>query len=236
MRLVEHYDQKYGGKQALPAPIAIVDRPRNRFEMLVKVASSGRGRYLEIGAGSGASLLTLEGVYDSLVGTELSPARAAQLAETFAGHENVKVVRHDIERERLDYPDGHFDTVAMCAVIEHLMDPIGALRELHRVLAPGGRLLLDTPNIAKWTRRIKLMAGYFPSTASLDEGLVAYDRKTPTDLHDEGHFHYFTYRSLTKICRERIGFRTVERHGYGRTELSRRLPTLFSDVFIVAAK
>ena len=236
MELVDHYDHKYGGKQELPKPVAVVEHPRDRFEMLVKIAAAGRGRYLEIGAGAGAALLTLEPIYDRLVATELSPARAQQLAASFAGHDKVTVIRHDIERERLDFADGTFDTIAMSAVIEHLLDPIAALRELYRLLTPGGRLLLDTPNIAKWTRRLKLLAGYFPSTASFDEGLTSYDGKTPTELHDDGHFHYFTFRSLAKICRERVGFRDVERHGYGRTMLSRRWPTLFSDVFLVAIK
>jgi SAM-dependent methyltransferase len=204
--------------------------------MLVKVASQASGRYLEIGAGNGSTLLSLEGRYDVLVATELSPARAKDLERVFATHPKVTILQHDLEAEPLPYPDGHFDTVAMSAVIEHLIDPIAALRDLYRVLRPGGRLLLDTPNIAKWTRRLKLLVGYFPSTASLQEGLVAYDRKTPTELHDEGHFHYFTFRSLSRICQERIGFSRVDGLGYGRTRLSRAWPTLFSDVFVVATK
>ena len=43
-----------------------------------------------------------------------------------------------------------FDTVLLCEVIEHFVaDPVFALGEIHRVLAPGGRLLLTTPNVAR---------------------------------------------------------------------------------------
>lgn len=237
MSLTDHYDRKYANQAKTPASIARVEKPADRFEMLVATgATAARGRYLEVGAGNGATVLALEPLYDELVVTELAPVRVRDLEQLFAGHSRVYVLRNDIERERLPFPDAHFDTVAMSAVIEHLVEPIGVLVELNRVLKPGGRLLLDTPNIAKWTRRIKLAFGVFPATASVDEGLLAYDRKTPTDLHDEGHLHYFTFRSLRRICIERAGFSRVEQHGYGRTFLSRRWPTLFSDVFLVATK
>jgi len=44
------------------------------------------------------------------------------------------------------------------------------------------------------------------------------------------------FRSLRRICIERAGFTAVEQHGYGWTPLSRRWPTMFSDVFLVATK
>ena len=56
----------------------------------------------------------------------------------------------DVETQPLPYPDGGFDTVLLCEVIEHMVsDPVFVLREIHRVLAPRGRLLLTTPNVAR---------------------------------------------------------------------------------------
>jgi SAM-dependent methyltransferase len=48
--------------------------------------------------------------------------------------------------KRIAVCGGLFDTVISCETIEHLADPVQALRELHRVLRPGGCLLLTTPN------------------------------------------------------------------------------------------
>ena len=203
----------------------------------------GGGRYLEIGAGSGNIALTLLERHEELVLTELSNNRVKELEKLFKEHKKVNVIQHNIDTTTLDYPNNYFDTVVMVAVIEHLLDPISSLKELSRVLKAGGRLIIDTPNIAKWTRRLKLLFGYFPSTASLDEGLLSYDRKVPTDLYDDGHLHYFTFRSLSKLCVERCGFSKVERLGYGSWDsvrspslLCRMFPTLFSEVFIVAYK
>lgn len=244
-RLVKHYDEKYSrSSYTLVKPAPIVHRPRDRFEMTALISSNSvGGSYLEIGAGSGNIALTSLEKYDELVLTELSNVRVNELSKLFKDHAKVKVIQHNIDNDALDYPDAYFDTVVMIAVIEHLVDPIGCLKELYRVIKVGGRLIIDTPNIAKWTKRIKLLLGYFPSTASLDEGLLSYDKRGPTDLYDDGHLHYFTFRSLSRLCIERCGFNQVKRFGYGSWDsarspsfLCRFFPTLFSEVFIVAYK
>ncbi len=63
---------------------------------------------------------------------------------------------------RLDFPDESLDLVSMLAVIEHLKSPQDMVREIHRVLRPGGRLVLTTP------KRVasRLIAIY---TAGIDE-------------------------------------------------------------------
>jgi SAM-dependent methyltransferase len=191
---------------------------------------------LEIGAGDGATMLSLLDYYVRLVGTELSPIRARQMQLLFAENPKVEILVNNIEQDGLPFPDSTFDTVAIVAVIAHTIEPIGVMREIYRVLKPGGRAIVDTPNIAKWTRRLKLVAGYFPSTASLQEGLIHYDLKTPTDLHDEGHLHYFTFRSFGRIACERVGFERVELCGYGKTLLHRLWPEMFSELCVLLHK
>lgn len=47
--------------------------------------------------------------------------------------------------DKLDFPDSYFDYVTMLAVIEHLEQPEKIIREIHRILKPGGKLIFTTP-------------------------------------------------------------------------------------------
>ncbi len=74
----------------------------------------------------------------------------------------VHFLRHDVA-DPLPYPDGHFDYVFSIEGIEHLQSPWTFARELCRVLKPGGRLFLSTPNTFSVDARLKyLIGGYFP--------------------------------------------------------------------------
>jgi ubiquinone/menaquinone biosynthesis C-methylase UbiE len=48
--------------------------------------------------------------------------------------------------EELPFDTGAFDAVVCCDVLEHVTDELAALNELYRVMAPGGTLVLSTPN------------------------------------------------------------------------------------------
>ena len=246
--LAVHYDTKYAREPEADraSQLVVPGRvPRNRFEACVRTFPRlfAGSDVLELGAGSGnvaLSLLAAGLACRSYTVSETSEPRLEGLRRR-QDDPRLRVARIDAEQvpEELF---GRFDAVIMVALIEHLVDPLGSLQRIRRLLRPGGFVYLDTPNVAKWTRRLKLLAGRFPSTSSRDEGLTGYDGQ-PVTLHDEGHLHYFTYRSLSRLLLERCGFSRLEKHPYaagGRLgpgvahALARIWPELFAEVCLVA--
>jgi 2-polyprenyl-3-methyl-5-hydroxy-6-metoxy-1,4-benzoquinol methylase len=103
------------------------------------------GRLLDVGCGSGQFLGRMCDLGWEVAGVEPDPVAARVAARRF------HVTAGTLEQARL--PEGHFDVVTMSHVVEHLPDPVTTLRECRRILRPGGRLLLYTPNAASMGSR-----------------------------------------------------------------------------------
>ena len=116
-------------------------------QVLMKLAKAlGRqpGRYaraLEIGAGTGYFSINLlrAGVIERATATDISSGMLRRLALT-AGELGLRVETARADAEHLPFADGSFDLVFGHAVLHHVPDLAQAMREFHRVLAPGGTL------------------------------------------------------------------------------------------------
>ena len=95
-------------------------------------------RILDAGAGSGRNMVELSR-YGTVSAIELSPASVALARERKAG----EVVEGSVLE--MPFARASFDFAASLDVIEHLEDDVAALRELRRVVAPGGVLLATVP-------------------------------------------------------------------------------------------
>jgi SAM-dependent methyltransferase len=222
------------------------ENPSNRFEAFLYYFPQYfiDGNILELGAGNGkiiSGLLALNLEFARFLATDLTETRLINLQNNI---QDPRIETKILNAEDIPKDLHHkFDAVIMIALIEHLIDPISALKNIKKVLKPGGFVYIDTPNIAKITRRIKLCLGHFPSTASLAEGLITYDGEK-VDLYDEGHLHYFTYRSLSRLLKELCGYSRVEKLSYfsGPFYLGKKMgfylsllwPEMFSEIALVA--
>ena len=97
-----------------------------------------RPRILDVGCGTGANLLMLS-QYGDAEGVDISNDALAFCRER--GLDQVKLGAG----EQLPYDDGTFDLVTAFDVVEHMDDDLAGLREMRRVLRPGGRVLLFVP-------------------------------------------------------------------------------------------
>lgn len=112
------------------------------------------GRCLDLGCGDGGtSGVFLQGAGYEYVGADISETAVA--AARGKGLEAVTIR----DASSLPFSAGEFDAVVCFEVIEHLFDIESTLREVRRVLKPGGVLVLSTPNIAYWRRRFDLLVG-----------------------------------------------------------------------------
>jgi ubiquinone/menaquinone biosynthesis C-methylase UbiE len=124
-------------------------------DMRRELLSEASGRTLEIGAGTGANVDLYPPAVTELVLSEPDRFMAAKLR---AKHPDAEVT--EAPAEKLPYEDDRFDTVALTLVLCTVPDPPGALREIARVLKPGGRFLFlehvrsEEPGLARWQDRL----------------------------------------------------------------------------------
>ncbi len=135
-------------------------RRRTAKRLLEVVGDRAPGRLLDVGCGHG--LLLDEALLDGLrrSGLELS-ARAVAYAR-----DRLRLPVREVPLEALPSDqDGRWDVVVLADVLEHLEDPAAALERCHRLLAPGGALLLVTPDPASVAARLAgpRWWGYLPA-------------------------------------------------------------------------
>ncbi len=104
-------------------------------------AQLGRGRILDWGCGYGQMSYLLKNR-----GCDVVSYDVGEDYDRYFFSEHVKVI-NGRDRSGLPFPDGEFDAVLSCGVLEHVEDSAASLREIARVLKPGGRFFIyNLPN------------------------------------------------------------------------------------------
>ncbi|TSC61725.1 MAG: group 1 glycosyl transferase, partial [Parcubacteria group bacterium Gr01-1014_106] len=145
-----------------------------------------------------------------IVGVDANPKLIAQ-AQTWIGN-NPRVELRVGDVGSVPYGDHTFTKIICSEVLEHLPNPVGALRELRRVLMPSGTLAVTVPNHRyplffdplNWVRE-HLGLGHFSKDSEWLGGLWAnhlrlYTPKLLADHLNAGGFQIDDMRALTRAC------------------------------------
>ena len=157
----------------------LVLRDHARFVARALGDSAVRGRLLDVGCGGGLLLGMLRERGIRVVGLDNSAA-AAQIAWS---RQRVPSVCGVLENAPLR--DGVFAAVTMFHVLEHVHDPRAYVAAAHRLLAPGGRLIVQTPNAACWQFRL---LGRFWSGLDVPRHLYDFRARDLRRLLESGGF------------------------------------------------
>jgi SAM-dependent methyltransferase len=142
---------------------------------------------------------------------------------------------------KLSLPDAHFDTILCCETMEHFnFNPVGFVRELHRVLKPGGRVCVTVPNKASFQNVAGLLSGR--GEKALIESYYCFENSVAGGKKAFYGFHWREYSApeLSSLfsgagfriqsCGNFNAFQGRERIGAGR-RMTRTLLKVGSSVF-----
>lgn len=166
---------------------------RELFTRLLREIRTRRapGRLLDVGCGSGLLVhQALQSGWEA-TGVEISPLACRRAKEEFG------LDLFQGELAEACFPEAAFDVVTFVDVLNHLDDPLGQLREVHRVLKPGGLLVVRVPNFLFQcgVRRLSLALGRLSGGSVSDFAVI--------------HFYNFSHRTLKPLL-ETAGFCEVD--------------------------
>lgn len=166
------------------------------LRLLDKRPAPRGSRALDVGSGEGRLIRQLR----SRFGWETA---ACDFTADYMKVPDQPVDLVDLNVAKLPYPDASFDVVTCTEVIEHLENYRGLIREIFRVLRPGGRVVFSTPNILNLKSRWRyLYAGFWNLY-----GPLPVKNRNPADT--DGHINPVTFFHLGHSLLE-LGFDDVD--------------------------
>ncbi|MCI0626398.1 MAG: class I SAM-dependent methyltransferase [Acidobacteria bacterium] len=160
---------------------------------------------LEVGPGSGLYLPILANLFREVTAADIEE-NYLNHARTLTGiHPNLSMVIDDITCSRL--PEHSFDLILCTEVVEHIADSASAIAAMHRLLRPGGFLILSTPqrySSLEITARIAFLPGII--------NLVKFIYREP--VVETGHINLMTCNRVSAQLR-RPGFKVREQFKSG---------------------
>ena len=179
---------------------------------------AGPVRVLELGAFFGTVCIAL-----ASLGYEVTAADIPEyidMPEQVARYARHKVRTKGVRLQNFEMPfeAESFDVVIMCEVLEHLnFNPLPLLKEINRILAPGGIFYLSLPNYANIRNRVKVLRGGAPGI----DVESFYEQLRPGGQEIVyGHWREYTAPEVRAML-EPLGFRIERQYYFGLSEVQR---------------
>lgn len=176
-----------------------------------------RASILDLGCGDGR--FTIE-IAEAIGSKNVFCIEIDEKAIVDASRRGIKVVKHDLNCFPYPFDSEGIDVIVSNQVIEHLYYPIKFLKEVYRILKPGGYAVISTENLASWDNMLALILGYTPFSMEFDEGIVKlgnhlspHNREIIKGL-SYPHVRIFTLKGLIEAL-ELVGFRIEKVVGSG---------------------
>ena len=119
-----------------------IQRP-TKFRIVYEFLGGNLGCVADIGCGPGVFIQHLCKHATHVFAADVDAAALGRVKARHRGNKNLHCVVTLVDR--LPFRHGGLDTVVLLEVLEHLTDDAAAIREIRRVLAPGGKLVLSVP-------------------------------------------------------------------------------------------
>jgi SAM-dependent methyltransferase len=125
-------------------------RPENKKKVKKRLKALRQrtpgGRLLDVGCGTGFIIHLAVDIFEEIHGVDITPAMVSKV-RTELGN----ITLHEAKAEQLPFPSSSFDAASAYSFIDHVLDPRAVLREVARVLKPGGVFYIDlAPNRLYW--------------------------------------------------------------------------------------
>lgn len=173
----------------LPTALDLVMQQRQMQKYRRALVPEARGRVLEVGVGSGLNLPLYAAGVSAVIGLDPSE-RLLGMARRRATKTDVPVDLMQGSAAEIPLENGSVDTLVMTWTLCSLPEPLAALREMRRVLKPGGALLFvehglsPEPGVARWQHRLTPLWRHFAGGCHLDRKVDDLIRAAGFDLVD----------------------------------------------------
>lgn len=151
-------------RQAVPFSTASPITDENALRMIIEAARPQPNEtMLDVACGGGIVVCAFAPHVLRATGIDMTPAMLERARRLAGGKAIANAVFEQGDAQALPYPDDAFDIVVTRFSFHHFLDPLAVLREMRRVAAPGGRIVVvdmysseDSAKADEWNRLEKL--------------------------------------------------------------------------------